>query len=261
MGGRSRRRRPARAGSNPRLARLASGGTEGRTPSLMIGGDPSMPAARLLFRRRPEFFADLASPRLASRQARSIAAARCRPGSPIRQLSAQPDPPRSPNRPSGRSLRSRSAGPLPTGLRVRGPLARASFAASLLPPRPQQLDQLLRRGYKAKRLAGALVEPCRNSIELVLADRPETFALRVVLAQEPVGVLVRSPPPGTARIAEADRNSALNAEAWVLRHLLTLVPDQGAQQLRGQGGDALGECLISDADSAPIPFGNTTSWQ
>src|SRR5205807_10230064 len=62
-----------------------------------------------------------------------------------------------------------------------------------------------------------------------------------VLAQQPVGVLVRSALPRTAGIAEVDLDAAIDRELGVLEHLLPLVPGQRATQLLGQRSDAAGQ--------------------
>ncbi len=65
----------------------------------------------------------------------------------------------------------------------------------------------------------------------------EVGALGHVLAQEPVGVLVRTSLPGRMGVAEVDRDARGHREGTVARRLGALVPGNGAGQLFGQGGD------------------------
>ena len=60
----------------------------------------------------------------------------------------------------------------------------------------------------------------------------EVGALREVLAQQPVGVLVRAALPGAVRVAEVDLHAGVDGEPGVVGHLGALVPGQRSAQLR-----------------------------
>jgi hypothetical protein len=79
--------------------------------------------------------------------------------------------------------------------------------------------------------------------ELVVGDPREADPLREVLAQEPVGVLVRAPLPGRVRIAEIDIDAGVDLEAHVLSHLVALVPGQATAQRRRKRLDGFGHRL------------------
>jgi hypothetical protein len=55
----------------------------------------------------------------------------------------------------------------------------------------------------------------------------EVSALREVLPEQAVGVLVRSALPGTVGVCEVDRHACIDADLGVLGHLRTLVPGEG----------------------------------
>src|SRR5829696_1824534 len=69
----------------------------------------------------------------------------------------------------------------------------------------EELVQSLGRGSPAQGLSRPAVEGDRHSGELLGAVHAEVSALREVLAQQPVGVLVRPTLPGAVGIAEIDR--------------------------------------------------------
>ena len=54
----------------------------------------------------------------------------------------------------------------------------------------------------------------------------EVHALREVLSQESVGVLVRGTLPRVLRIAEVHLDIGLEREAFVIGHLLATIPGQ-----------------------------------
>ena len=62
-------------------------------------------------------------------------------------------------------------------------------------------------------------------------------ALREVLPQQPVGVLVRAALPGASWIAEVDLDSRIDLETTVLSHFGSLIPGQRTTQFFGQGDD------------------------
>src|SRR3954467_8000050 len=76
--------------------------------------------------------------------------------------------------------------------------------------------------------------PRRSCPKILLApEGASTHALREVLAQQPVGVLVRATLPGAVRIAEVDRHASLDPELGVLGHFRSLIPRQRSSQLFG----------------------------
>ena len=96
-----------------------------------------------------------------------------------------------------------------------------------------QLGEFLGGGPEAERLAGPAVELAGDLVEFCLCHPGETLALREVLAQEAVGVLVRPALPRASGIAEVHLDAGLDAEPPVLCHLLSLVPGQRAAKLGG----------------------------
>ena len=85
----------------------------------------------------------------------------------------------------------------------------------------------------AKRLAWASVQRKRDSVQGFTAMPMKIGAFGEVLAQEPVGVLVRSALPRAVRIAEVDRQPGIEMELRVLRHLGALVPGERSTKLFG----------------------------
>jgi hypothetical protein len=69
----------------------------------------------------------------------------------------------------------------------------------------------------------------------------EVSALREILTEEPVGVLVRASLPWAAWIAEVDLEAGVDAQLGVLGHLCSLIPGQGPAELVGQFGDDLSD--------------------
>src|SRR5829696_4739257 len=74
----------------------------------------------------------------------------------------------------------------------------------------------------------------RSCPKILLApEGASTHALREVLAQQPVGVLVRAALPGAVGIAEVDLKTGVDPQAGVLAHLRPLIPGQRSSQLFG----------------------------
>src|SRR5258708_34240030 len=75
----------------------------------------------------------------------------------------------------------------------------------------------------------------------------EIGAFWEVLAQQPVGVLVRAALPGAMGIAEVDGKPGVDPKVRVLRHLCPLIPGQRSSELIRQGydraRDSLADCL------------------
>src|SRR5205807_170641 len=83
-------------------------------------------------------------------------------------------------------------------------------------------------------LSRASVELSRDEVEALLRDPGERHPLREVLAQEPVGVLVRAALPGAVRVAEVDADAGIDAEPEMLSHLPSLVPGERSAEVRGK---------------------------
>src|SRR4051794_31315737 len=74
----------------------------------------------------------------------------------------------------------------------------------------EELVQSLGRCPPAKGLSRPAVEGDRHGRKIVRAVRAEVGALWKVLAQQPIGVLVRAALPGALGIAEVDRHASLD---------------------------------------------------
>ncbi len=73
-----------------------------------------------------------------------------------------------------------------------------------LNPSAQQCFESISRGVEVEGLTGERVESVGNLVELGLGDVAEAGALREVLPEQPVGVLVRAALPGAGRVGEVD---------------------------------------------------------
>src|SRR3954466_4038278 len=74
----------------------------------------------------------------------------------------------------------------------------------------EELVQSLGRCPPAKGLSRPAVEGDRHGREVLGAVRAEVGALWKVLAQQPIGVLVRAALPGAVGIAEVNRHASLD---------------------------------------------------
>src|SRR3954471_23121093 len=74
----------------------------------------------------------------------------------------------------------------------------------------KELVQSLGRCPPTKGLSRPAVEGDRHGRKIVRAVRAEVGALWKVLAQQPIGVLVRAALPGAVGIAEVDRHASLD---------------------------------------------------
>src|SRR3954466_10600800 len=101
----------------------------------------------------------------------------------------------------------------------------------------EELVQSLGRCPPAQGLSRPAVEGRSHGCQVLGAVHAEVGALWKVLAQQPVGVLVRAALPRTVGIAEVDRHASLDPELGVLGHFRSLIPGQRSSQLFGQGGD------------------------
>src|SRR5436190_15874431 len=79
----------------------------------------------------------------------------------------------------------------------------------------EELVQSLGRCSPAQGLSRPVVEGDRHGCKVLGAVRAEVGALWKVLAQQPVGVLVRATLPGAVGIAEVDRHASLDPELGV----------------------------------------------
>ena len=73
-------------------------------------------------------------------------------------------------------------------------------------------------------LGHRVVERVTDGRDLLRTPSREVGALREVLAQQPVGVLVGSALPGTLRVREVDGDTCLDRKGHVLGQLLAPVP-------------------------------------
>src|ERR1700689_2225960 len=94
--------------------------------------------------------------------------------------------------------------------------------------------ECLGRCSPAKRLARPAVEGCGHRQKVVYSVRAQVRALREVLSQQPIGILVRSSLPRAVRLAEVDVQAGINPQLCVLAHLRPLVPGQRTSELLGQ---------------------------
>src|SRR4051794_670354 len=97
----------------------------------------------------------------------------------------------------------------------------------------EELVQSLGRCSPAQGLSRPAVEGDRHGCKVLGAVHAEVGALWKVLAQQPVGVLVRATLPGAVRVAEVDRHASLDPELGVLGHFRSLIPGQRSSQLFG----------------------------
>src|SRR5215210_1204094 len=97
----------------------------------------------------------------------------------------------------------------------------------------EELVQSLGRCSPAKGLSRPAVEGDRHGGKVLGAVHAEISALREVLAQQPIGVLVRAALPGAVGIAEVDLETSVDPQAGVLAHLCPLIPGQRLPQLLG----------------------------
>src|SRR4051794_38014424 len=97
----------------------------------------------------------------------------------------------------------------------------------------EELVQSLGRCSPAQGLSRPAVEGDRHGCQVLGAVPAEVGALWKVLAQQPVGVLVRAALPGAVRVAEVDLKTSLDPQAGVLAHLCPLIPGQRLPQLLG----------------------------
>lgn len=100
----------------------------------------------------------------------------------------------------------------------------------------QRFSINLQRCSDAVELPRSGIELPGNSIQIVLAVAGQILALGQILAQQPVGVLVRSALPRTAGFGEEHRDARAFGQAPMFAHLLAQVIGQG---LTHRCGDAV----------------------
>lgn len=105
--------------------------------------------------------------------------------------------------------------------------------------RRNELCELLRWCQIAEGLAWSAVETALDPAKICGGDLGQVGAFREVLAQEPVGVLVRAALPRRVGVAEVDGDAGGDGEAHVPGHLGSLVPGDRLAELVGQGGYGL----------------------
>ena len=99
------------------------------------------------------------------------------------------------------------------------------------------ISKYLRRCFPAECFSRPTVECSSHRVEFVPRVSGQIGALGEVLAQETIGVLVGASLPRAVWVAEVDRQSCLDSQLDVLRHLGALVPRQGSAQVRRQRDD------------------------
>jgi len=97
----------------------------------------------------------------------------------------------------------------------------------------KELVQSLGRCSPAQGFEWPAIEGRSHGCKVLGAVHAEVGALRKVLPQQPVGVLVRAALPGAVGIAEVDRHARRDPELGVLGHLRAPIPRQRSSQLVG----------------------------
>jgi hypothetical protein len=90
-----------------------------------------------------------------------------------------------------------------------------------------------RRGLDVQRFPRPLVELALDLVEIGLRVWRQVRPARKVLAQQPVGVLVRSALPGALRVAEIDGNVSFRGEALVVGEFFSAIPRQRFLEFAG----------------------------
>jgi hypothetical protein len=89
----------------------------------------------------------------------------------------------------------------------------------------------LRWGLKLQGLSWPFVELARHFVEMGLRVHRQVGALRKVLSQQTIGVLVRPALPRTLRIAEVNIDVGCQRKSSMIRKFLAPVPGQRLIQL------------------------------
>src|SRR3981081_3658478 len=96
----------------------------------------------------------------------------------------------------------------------------------------------------AQRLTGSAVHLNRHELQMLGPVDAEVGALREVLAEQAVGVLIGAPLPGLGRIAEVDLETARQLDLGVVLQLHALVPGQRLPDHLGQPLDGCIDRLL-----------------
>jgi putative transposase len=115
------------------------------------------------------------------------------------------------------------------------------------------------RGRPAEGLSWSRVEGCGDSGERLGAVHAQVRALRKVLAQQSIGVLVGAALPRALRIAEIDLDACIDFERRVLSHLGALVPGQRASKFLRQAYDGARDGIANSLGAMPRESGSILS--
>src|SRR3989442_9458442 len=108
----------------------------------------------------------------------------------------------------------------------------------------KKVGELLGWFHESEGLARPVVQALGDADEIVGAQEGKVGALGHVLAEEPVGVLVRAALPGAVGIAEVDLHPGVDGEEPMARQLAALIPRERSHQLGRQVDDRLLEGLV-----------------
>src|SRR6476469_6534830 len=97
--------------------------------------------------------------------------------------------------------------------------------------RSQQLVKCLGGGSPDQGLARSGIKRRSHGREGVRAVHTQVSALREVLPQQPIGILVGAALPRAVRIAEVDLHTSIDQQLRVLAHFRPLIPGQRSSQL------------------------------
>src|SRR5712672_1965630 len=86
------------------------------------------------------------------------------------------------------------------------------------------------RGFKLQGLTGSFIELTSHFVQIGLRVHRQVGALRKVLSQQAIGVLVRPALPGALRIAKIDVDFGRQRKATMIRKFLSPIPGQGLVQ-------------------------------
>lgn len=102
----------------------------------------------------------------------------------------------------------------------------------------------LQRRLKAEAFPWARVEPMGNGIQLALGIPRQIRALRQVLAQQAIGILVGPALPGAVRIGKEDLDRETLRQPLMVRHLFAPIVGQRFPQRGGHLSELLGEAPV-----------------
>jgi hypothetical protein len=103
-------------------------------------------------------------------------------------------------------------------------------------------------GLPLEDFAGPVVQRERDRLEVFGGPSRQVSALGEVLAQEPVGVLVRRPLPRRVRVGEEHSRASIESELGVRGQLLAAVPGQSLPSCSGSFViDAVSAAFIATA--------------